>query len=509
MVSIYLTWAIVLTIALQTSILTNLEAAIAVTVNSSLDYPAKEPAVSPDSTLGPGIVTLRSAIEYVNDYPQWVYGDTIAFNIPGEGVHRIQPGGPDSPKEVRGKELPAFQKNVDLDAYTQPGSQMNTLLVGCNAKPLIEINGSNYTVGDGFSTGNGLTFDGVTPFNGTVNGGSRVRGFIINEWSLAGINVLYESGSGINYFQISDIPFRIVGNFIGTNAEGNEVLANQIGIYSTALNCCIGTSSANAEPSVADRNIIAGNFKSQSNLSACIQLEGERIVIKNNYIGTNKSGTKALGNSEVGIRTGQTATIIGGTRDTERNVISGLSVAGIELISGAHDCIVTGNYIGLDATGTKCLSDQTGNGIVFAGGVWFKSVTNNTIGGSEEGAGNVISGWENGIVIGQMDFRNGINLNKVTNNFIQGNLIGTNAARTKAIPNITGIIVKDNSNTIGGSNNNEGNFIGGNRKYGIVLESSTRNNIVRHNTFGKGKLANGKENIHDLSDGNNIIKQNH
>ena len=46
-------------------------------VNNNGDEPAANPAVSPDSTLGAGIVTLRSAIQYINAQGQ--PANTITF----------------------------------------------------------------------------------------------------------------------------------------------------------------------------------------------------------------------------------------------------------------------------------------------------------------------------------------------------------------------------------------------------------------------------------------------
>ena len=92
--------------------------AIGVTVNSTLDNPAANPTTSPDSTAGVGVVTLRSAIQYVNAFPGWVAHDTIAFNIPGNPPYIIQPGGPASP--VQGTRLDFILQDVVIDGYTQP-----------------------------------------------------------------------------------------------------------------------------------------------------------------------------------------------------------------------------------------------------------------------------------------------------------------------------------------------------------------------------------------------------
>ena len=90
-----------------------------------------------------GVVTLREAITAANDNKNisdvvgvGAYGtDTIAFDIPGPGVHTIVPTSP----------LPAITDPVTIDGYTQPGSAPNTNPVGqgLNGKLLIEIDGEN------------------------------------------------------------------------------------------------------------------------------------------------------------------------------------------------------------------------------------------------------------------------------------------------------------------------------------------------------------------------------
>src|SRR5213592_598074 len=74
-----------------------------------------------------GAGSLRQAIVDANNQAG---ADTIAFNIPGTGVHTISPA----------TELPAITDPVIIDGYSQPGSSANTLAVGDNAVLRIEIN---------------------------------------------------------------------------------------------------------------------------------------------------------------------------------------------------------------------------------------------------------------------------------------------------------------------------------------------------------------------------------
>ncbi len=87
-------------------------------------------------------------------------------------------------------------------------------------------------------------------------------------------------------------------------------------------------------------------------------------VIEGNYIGTDVSGTNALGNF-IGVNVhNSSGNRIGGEEPASANVISGNHLTGV-LISGesARSNIVQGNFLSSDATGTKSLA----NG---ASGVW-------------------------------------------------------------------------------------------------------------------------------------------
>ena len=77
-------------------------------------------------------------------------------------------------------------------------------------------------------------------------------------------------------------------------------MANATGILAFGANTIIGTSQANTFD-VADRNVIAGSFAFYVNFDACIVTEGNPTSIKGNLIGLDKTGTKVLGNSAVGI----------------------------------------------------------------------------------------------------------------------------------------------------------------------------------------------------------------
>jgi hypothetical protein len=217
------------------------------------------------------------------------------------------------------------------------------------------------------------------------------------------------------------------------------------------------------------RGLVIDNF-SQYGIS--ISTNGGN-TIAGNYIGTNAAGTSAAGNGIDGIVISSNNNFIGGTTAADRNIISGNTSDGVFITSGNNNQIV-GNYIGTDVTGTAALANVD-EGVEIAWG------TGNIVGGTAVGSGNVISG--NGQLGVWLYGSNGV---AATSNIIEGNLIGTNAAGTAALGNVFGGIQLGDAdaNTIGGTSAAARNVISGNLNYGILLESSSSNNLVQGNFIG-------------------------
>src|SRR5262249_5563903 len=157
--------------------------------------------------------------------------------------------------------------------------------------------------------------------------------------------------------------------------------------------------------------------------------ESSNNVIAGNFLGTDPSGTVAGPGNHVSVYINSGTTVannnrVGGTTAADRNVISCSVVDGIQIDGtsggGTANNVIQGNYIGTDMTGAKALGN-TNQGISE-----FGTNSNNVIGGTAAGAGNVISG--NG--------GHGIHMHEVgtTGTLVQGNKIGTNVAGTAAIP---------------------------------------------------------------------------
>lgn len=421
---------------------------------------------------------LRWAIQQNNATPGL---NNINFKITGTGPFTIKPS----------VDLDAITNPVIIDGYTQHLASVNTDPLATNAVLMIEINGSNYTVGDGAFKGAGLTL-------GAGSAGSTIRGLVFNRWIGAGIFINGTAGGADGS--------SIIGNFTGTNVAGNQQQANQAGIMiNSANNTIIGT----AHP--ADRNLIAGSFAS-INTSAFVGglfggaginiSAGNGTIIKGNLIGTDNSGSIALGRSQVGISVGYLAsfvpvsnTVIGGITAAERNVISGQLINGIQIFGSAN--VIQGNYIGTDLTGSYALGNKNAGIFIYAFGQFATPndvSLNNIIGDTGNGGGNLISGNGDGLIIGNKWLAGS------HNNSVLGNLIGTDASGTKIIGNTrNGVVLGDDSNIIGGPTASARNIISGNTLNGILIYassgSSVMDNYVGTDISGQKDLPNGANGI--------------
>ena len=293
-----------------------------------------------------GTGSLRQAITDANNNAG---ADTIAFDIPGSGVHTI------TPLTV----LPLVTQSLTIDGYTQPGASPNTNPFGqpWNAVVLIEIDGENLGAND-----TGLRFTGGT---------AQVRGLAINRCGSVtnGAILLQAAGSHV-----------LSGNVIGLDPTGRFVpgvtYSQTTGIWNeSGSNVLIG----GATP--ADRNLISGNQGPFA--SGGIYVQGGGVTtIQGNYIGTDATGALQRPNS-LGINCQSASVVVGGAAVGQGNLISGNGGGGIGL-QGCMASTIQGNLIGTDATGTRALGNP-GGGI---GAIGFSVVT---IGGLGAGEGNTIA----------------------------------------------------------------------------------------------------------------------
>ena len=363
--------------------------------------------------------TLREAMTAANADPEL---SVIHFAI-GSGPQTINVTSP----------LPDISAQVWINGRTQPGYA---------GTPIIELNGAGTVVDS-----QGLSMSAH---------GNIIEGLVINRFNEFGMTIASQQNL-------------IRNNYIGTDIAGAADLGNRLsGIYVGQPNNFVGGSTA------ADRNVISGNNANG------IEIFGAAVTgvqVSGNYIGPNATGTAVLGNSLAGVSVegGTDNNVIGGTTAGERNVISGNTLHGVDIAgAGTTGNVVSGNYIGTTADGTGSLTFTQQGGVRLSGGA-----TLNTIGGTQTGAGNVISGIGNG---------SGILVTGATtdNNTIQGNFIGTNAAGTAVISNLYGISILDASGTlVGGAAAGARNVVSGNDAGAIqAYNVGATANIIKGNYIG-------------------------
>ena len=273
---------------------------------------------------------------------------------------------------------------------------------------------------------------------------------------------------------ISGQEHSITGNLIGTDASGTSALGNGDNgiVFYIAENCTIGGTTPDA------RNVISGNGGYGG--IAVFSGGGHRIV--GNFIGTDVTGTKALGVQAEGMIIIAPNNIIGGTLPAERNIISG-NGTGVDIRGNENK--VQGNFIGTDLSGTVALPNQMAIYLADA-------ATNNLIGGASPGAGNLLSGNNAQAAI----FLNGIG---VSETLIQGNFIGTDLTGTAPLGDsqATGVWIAGSADTFtGGASPGEGNTIAFHLWSGVVVENyltpdgwTLRNTIVGNSIFANGTMG--------------------
>jgi hypothetical protein len=173
----------------------------------------------------------------------------------------------------------------------------------------------------------------------------------------------------------------IQGNYIGTNAAGSAAIGNANGVV---LGDGIDHTTVGGL-TVAARNVISGNTNNGILITGT---NNSTSLVEGNFIGTSASGTAAVPN-DVGILVSAcTGSTIGGSTATARNIISGNRGAGVFVqASGTNNHSIKGNYIGTDSTGTLALGNGIVNSVE---GVGIAGGSNNTIGGAGAGDGNRI-----------------------------------------------------------------------------------------------------------------------
>jgi hypothetical protein len=376
--------------------------------------------VTSSASSGPG--SLNDTITQAN----YKGGDlnVINFNIPSNG----------GVVEIVLSQTLYIARLMVLNGFTQPGYR---------GSPVIRINAN------GNPSGIALVGDvaGVPPFSDgrtATSSGSTVQGFQIVNYSQNAVTIFNESQG--NYIQ---------NNWLGFYRTASGTYFRNVVTHPASRGVALVSSYnhiRNNTISGVDNGITVG----ENPFGTVTGVSCKTNSIRDNFIGTDPTGTFKIGNDSDGIFLGAGArqNFIG-----PGNVLSGMASSGCELLhSTAVGNVIFGNIIGLNAAGNAAIGNQVG--VYDANGAHF-----NDIGSSNPQYGNVISGNAlGGVAIGAS--------NDPSGTWVENNLIGTDKSGTKAVgAQTTGVTVQDGSQHIVV----RFNVLVGHTNHGAVFRNATGN----------------------------------
>ena len=301
-------------------------------------------------------------------------------------------------------------------------------------------------------------------------------------------------GDGIQLYGVSNAWVGWSGDVFDGNAIGNsggaglallrcqavEVYNNLIGVWYTPGSTVPMPNEDGIRGDAIVDCVIGGGEPNEHNYVSCNRRVGIVVwhdsgtpsnnLFQGNFVGVDSMGMSALPNGGDGLKVSGNHNVIGGAMgplggDRAGNILSGNVSNGLVVAGWSN--VVAGNYIGVDDTGNGAL----GNG-------WHGVVSQSSYGqlGTPE-LGNVIGA--NG---GHGIFMNGAGMG----NRVQNNRIGVGLNGATALGNGLSGVMGDSIRgaTIGGTGENEGNFIGNNGRWGIHLDDDWGANAVVGNWIG-------------------------
>jgi hypothetical protein len=469
---------------------------------------------------GPNDCTLRSAIEIANangaTADQIGFADSYTINlartldlsadnttISGQIDQRVKINGagvtpglgiPGNVFRITGSGV----KLIRLAIYGAPADWSNIWITGSAQGVTIATN----VIGDDDSSPGGCgqspaSYGGIyINSTGAVGAGSArawIYGNVI-ECNLGSAGSSSNPGEGISIVSsdrvligLNESGARSINerNYIEHNG-GNGITIDGSSINNSILNSVIQYNGANGIVLDGVTNTVVGVAANERNIIAGNGLRGIVLQggaannnIQGNYIGTDGAGATANPNGVSGSGTALTSGIaiidspnnlIGGTTESNRNLISGNRGNGIYITgSAAGGNLIDGNYIGTNLAGTGAL----GNG---ASGIEIVNAGANTIGHSDQSNPQLIGGNQfegiyiantNGSVINSSTFIGLSGFNGVPGNKREGMLLN-NASNTTIAPY----------------------SIVGNGRAGIaIIGASANNRIIFTENRGNGGLA--------------------
>lgn len=172
--------------------------------------------------------------------------------------------------------------------------------------------------------------------------------------------------------------------------------------------------------------------------------------------------------------------------------------------------MIQGNRIGTDVTGRivdpdgqPASGDELGN---TGGGIQIYYANETLVGGTEPGAGNLISGNTSGVIIAaDVLGENG------SSNLVQGNLIGTDLTGTMSLGNRQGVWIQGPNNLIGGAMPGAGNLISRCRTETISLSGAwatgnkIQGNLIGTDITGLKAMPNANHGVFLFDAPNNLV----
>ena len=187
------------------------------------------------------------------------------------------------------------------------------------------------------SIGNGIGIQFFASSGNTIGGAGSGDQNIISGNNAYGVQFITSPFDGPSSRNM------IIGNYIGTTADGSQALGNGQGgiLGGPETSNTIGGASEGA------RNIISGNNGPGISLSTELNEGGGAVpnIIQGNFIGTDASGVTDLGNAGFGILLAATGSIVGGDTTAAGNRIAFNDGAGVGIVGSARNIRILSNSI--------------------------------------------------------------------------------------------------------------------------------------------------------------------
>ncbi len=300
------------------------------------------------------------------------------------------------------------------------------------------------------------TIGGSTAGTGNVISGNRLEGVLLAGDAATGNqtsgNILWGNRIGVGKDGLSAVPNSADGVFL-LNASKNQI----------------------GGPARGEGNIITGN---SSNGLRIFGSGSQNDLVEGNLIGVGADGDTIIANQGNGVQLDSVGpgNIIGGSNPGEGNVISGNAQSGVLILSSTMSTTggvqVLGDEIGVNAAGDQARPNN-------ANGVLIFGASGNSIGGTQAGSGNVISGnLQSGVTIFSPS-----DTAPARANIVAGDRIGVDATGSFAIGNGAGVQLIDASNNVIGPFD----VISGNAGGGLLIQGVTTHasgNVVLGDLIG-------------------------